>query len=563
MTTQSIPEWTGRLLQGDLVAGRFLVSTILGEGGQGQVVLAVNQRTQMEFALKVMSAAAHADPKQLARIFTEASASKLVDSDVFVKIYDMIEHNGLPVLVSEYVPGLTLTKDIELRGPMTVSRAAKIARQVALGLNQAQRKGFIHRDIKPDNIMVTSEDRAKVLDFGIAKNLNDSTGLKTQEGLAFGTPAFMSPQQARGEQLDGRTDLYSLGGVLFCMVTGRMPFMGKTAMDFIIMHISEPPPLASAVNPSVPAAFAEIIDRCLKKDPKERFQTGQELADALARFEASQLVPDETRGTAATTRREVPPPGATRAAPDPGQVPQAVIDERTVRQEPQQQSAPAAPVAGPPKRSKAVAVIGVGLVVAVAVAAGLWLTLKHPPTPHEDPVVAAPTPSSPIEPKPAGVVPVAVEGARVFLEVSPADAEVTVDGQRRVGASPFVVEGKAGQAVEVKVSAPSYVMQTLQLKLATGDQRRAVVLVAGPASPAAAPAEAARGKIEVLVEPTAMVYLDGKKIGKTPIKNLSVALGVHRVRLVNDDRGFPASTPFEKKITVRAGRTEVIDLDWR
>jgi len=231
MTTQTIPQPHAPLRPGDMVAGRFLVERVLGEGGQGQVVHAINQLTHGEFALKVMSAEAFADPKQRARVFTEAKAAQIVASDVFVKIFDMLEHNGLPVLVCEYVPGLTLTKEIELRGAMTTQRAARILREIALGIDQAHRRGFVHRDLKPDNVMLRADDRPKVLDFGIVKNLNETNGLRTQEGLAFGTPAFMSPQQARGEQLDGRSDIYSLGGVLFFMVTGRMPFQSRSRDD--------------------------------------------------------------------------------------------------------------------------------------------------------------------------------------------------------------------------------------------------------------------------------------------------------------------------------------------
>jgi len=548
MTTHSIPNAHAPLRPGDIVAGRFLVERILGEGGQGQVVHAVNQLTSGEFALKVMSAEAFADPKQRSRVFTEAKAAQIVANEVFVKIFDMVEHNGVPVLVCEYVAGLTLTKEIELRGPMTTQRAARVLREVALGVDQAHRRGFVHRDLKPDNIMLKADDRPKVLDFGIVKNLNDTGGLRTQEGLAFGTPAFMSPQQARGEQLDGRSDIYSLGAVLFYMVTGRMPFEKATAMDYVIAHISEAPPLAHQLSPAVSASFSELIDRCLRKDPAERFQSAQELADALARFEQSRIDPDETRGSVATTKKEVHS-GPTTAA------------------------AASAREAGTPPPARSALPLVIGGVVLVAAALGGWLVLRAKPAdPAETkaPTVEAAKVEQPSKPVPDVVAP-AAKRSRVFLTVEPATATVTANGKPLTGAMPLLIEGEVGTKVNVEARADGFAPKQEPLTLDESDARVTVRLQPATekreertdadenkAGATERSSSRQKGKLAVYAVPWATVIVDGKRIGETPIKDFTLSAGSHSVELINDELGKRD----KRRLSIAPNKTETIRVQW-
>ena len=249
----------------------------LGKGGMATVYLAIQESFEREVALKVMSPALSADPSFGERFIREAKiVSRLVHPNI-VTVYDVGVSNGHHFLSMEYVPGRDLRA---LRAKMSLRDVIGVIKDVALALDFANRKGCVHRDVKPENIMLHDEGgRAVLMDFGIAKLSDVSSGM-TQVGTTIGTPHYMSPEQARGKAVDGRSDIYSLGVVFFWLLLGHVPFSADSAVAVGIKHLSAPIP----VLPQALMVFQELIDKAMAKKPEQRFQSGRELAEALDRL---------------------------------------------------------------------------------------------------------------------------------------------------------------------------------------------------------------------------------------------------------------------------------------
>jgi len=249
----------------------------LGKGGMATVYLAIQESFEREVALKVMSPALSEDPSFGERFIREAKiVSRLVHPNI-VTVYDVGVSNGHHFLSMEYVPGRDLRA---LRAKMSLRDVIGVIKDVALALDFANRKGCVHRDVKPENIMLHDEGgRAVLMDFGIAKLSDVSSGM-TQVGSTIGTPHYMSPEQARGKAVDGRSDIYSLGVVFFWLLLGHVPFSADSAVAVGIKHLSAPIP----VLPQALMVFQDLIDKAMAKKPEQRFQSGRELAEALDRL---------------------------------------------------------------------------------------------------------------------------------------------------------------------------------------------------------------------------------------------------------------------------------------
>lgn len=260
----------------------------LGAGGMGEVWRAEDTRLGRPVAVKVLPPSLESDEESRGRLLREARTAAQLTHPNIATIHAIEHQDDAWFIVMEYVEGQPLSRRI--RQGMTEQEACRIARDVAQALSAAHRKGIVHRDIKPDNILV-SDTEVKVLDFGIAKRVSpeDSRGdtFVTQTGVILGTIHYMSPEQALGRTLDGRTDLYSLGVVLFEAVTGRLPFHGDTITDVLAKIIRDEPPDPEEVRPSISPAIADILRRCLNKDRDRRFDSAEALAQAL---EAAMLV---------------------------------------------------------------------------------------------------------------------------------------------------------------------------------------------------------------------------------------------------------------------------------
>lgn len=262
----------------------------LGKGGMGVVYKAEDQKLHRIVALKVLLANLVGDEKARKRFLREARAASAIDHPNICTVYEINETPNMLFFVMQFVEGATLKKTINGR-PMPIEIALEISLQLADALAEAHSHGIIHRDIKSSNIVMTERGQPKILDFGLAKLTEPGNGKRrggeiggmtelTQRGVPFGTASYMSPEQARGEVADGRSDIYSLGVVMYEMVAGRLPFRGKTSIDVMHSVIHEPPP---PLPESLPPLFARVIERALAKSTGDRFQTAAELLDELKR----------------------------------------------------------------------------------------------------------------------------------------------------------------------------------------------------------------------------------------------------------------------------------------
>jgi HD-like signal output (HDOD) protein/tRNA A-37 threonylcarbamoyl transferase component Bud32 len=278
--------------------GNYRVSRLLGSGGMGSVFLAEHVLIGRQVAIKVLDPQIADHPEVISRFFVEARAVNEIRHPNIVEVTDLGTHQGRPFIVMEYLPGETLEGRLAKQGKFSAEDTVRIGRQVASALGAAHERGMVHRDLKPANIMLRDHedypDFVKVLDFGIAKLLVTSTPVdhRTEVGTVLGTPAYMSPEQCLGDaELDHRSDVYSLGVILFLMLSGRLPFEGETFGRLIISHVHEPAPKLASIASAVPPGLAAVVDRCLAKKPEDRFATMKELRLALERAAGEAVFP--------------------------------------------------------------------------------------------------------------------------------------------------------------------------------------------------------------------------------------------------------------------------------
>jgi serine/threonine protein kinase len=270
--------------------GAYQIVAALGAGGMGEVYLADDTRLGRRVALKVLPGELAADPDRRQRLEREAQAAARLNHPNIVTLFSFEEAAGVVFLTMEYVEGQPLASQIPYDG-LAMDRLLPLAIPIADAVASAHQAGIVHRDLKPGNVMIaTAGGRVKVLDFGLAK-LHDtripdaaaSTGTVpiTADGHIVGTVAYMSPEQAQGRSTDGRSDIFSLGVMLFEMATGRRPFSGDSSISLITAILRDTPPSVTDIRPALPIEFARIVRRCLQKDPERRYQTALDLRNAL------------------------------------------------------------------------------------------------------------------------------------------------------------------------------------------------------------------------------------------------------------------------------------------
>lgn len=266
----------------------YEVEKPLGKGGMGVVYRARDTRLGRPVALKVLPPEFVGDDERKARFMQEARAASAVNHPAIAQVYEVDEGPEGLYIAMEFVEGRTVRSIIQAN-ELDVLGALEIAHQVAGGLSKAHEAGIIHRDIKPENVMVTPDGHAKILDFGLAKHVaaageggDDATRMetlaKTQAGFVLGTLRYMSPEQARGHQLDHRSDIFSLGVVLYEMVTGQLPFTGATPLDTLHAIAFEETRPVTALRPNLSPSLQRIVTRCLRKQPKDRYESAKDLA---------------------------------------------------------------------------------------------------------------------------------------------------------------------------------------------------------------------------------------------------------------------------------------------
>jgi serine/threonine protein kinase len=282
----------------------------LGRGGMAKVYLALQESVQRRVALKVMSPVLLVDPSFSARFMREARIAANLNHPNIVAVFNVGAHEDNHFIAMEYVPGGDLAA--HCIGGMPIADALRIAAEIAGALDYAHAKGFVHRDVKPENILFRDNGSTVLTDFGIARATNSNTQM-TKTGAVIGTPQYMSPEQARGKELDGRSDLYALGIVLYEMLTGKVPYEGSDSVAVGIKHVTDP-------LPRLPQGLTQIqplLERFLAKDPSHRYQTGDEAVLDIQRMEKQvaddkpvhiKLKPDAGMNTTFTDPPTVPMP---------------------------------------------------------------------------------------------------------------------------------------------------------------------------------------------------------------------------------------------------------------
>jgi formylglycine-generating enzyme required for sulfatase activity len=291
---------------------KFKVLRKIGEGGMGAVYLAEHLAMERQVAIKVVNQALVGSTQALDRFHREMKVAARLDHPNIVRALDAETAGDLHFLVLEYVEGHSLERVVRQKGPLSVLSACRCARQVALALQHAHEKGMIHRDIKPQNLMVTRQGVVKVLDFGLARLAREQgeLGALTQSGAFMGTPDYVAPEQALdAHRADIRADIYSLGCTLYYLLAGRPPFVESTAMKVVFAHVDQEASPLHEVRPEVPAELSAVVGRMMAKDPAARYQTPREVAETLAPF--CKVQPGEDRKAVVLET----PEGAARTMP--------------------------------------------------------------------------------------------------------------------------------------------------------------------------------------------------------------------------------------------------------
>ncbi|MDF3071378.1 MAG: serine/threonine protein kinase [Polyangiaceae bacterium] len=437
-------------LTGQLLDGRYQIDYVLGIGSMGVVYGARHAAVGKLVAVKALRAHLASDAEALQRFNAEATAATSIGNQHIVETFDFGRlADGTAYLVMEYLEGRPLADLIEGWAPLPLPRITKIGVQIAEALNAAHLAGIVHRDLKPDNVFLCERegdpDFVKILDFGIAK-FGVSQARLTQAGAVFGTPAYMSPEQAAGKTTDGRTDVYALGVMLYEMACGRAPFHGESALAVLSMHSTEEPEALSLRQPDVSKELEAIVHKCLRKDPDARYASMAELAADLSRLAAGMPV---------------------RAEPAPPSSPVASREDLVTLPDADAGAVP------PPVSVKGGGGVPFPLVLLLllGVAGGMFWMLRHrAPTVVTKVTQAEPKPLPPPLPSAAEVDEGAPE-TEVALVLFPLDARVLL-GDKDLGPMPVSVKVKDGQPVKLRIVRDGYWTRKLTVD---GSKKRVVV----------------------------------------------------------------------------------------
>ncbi|MGB2981229.1 MAG: protein kinase, partial [Candidatus Zixiibacteriota bacterium] len=271
------------LTVGGTFAGRYQVIEELGKGGMGRVYKVFDKEIKDKVALKLLNPEIASDKQTIERFRNELKLARKISHRNVCRMFDLSKEEGTHFITMEYVSGEDLKSSIRRVGPLSAGKAIFIAGQICEGLSEAHRLGVVHRDLKPQNIMIDRDGNARIMDFGIARSLK-AKGI-TDAGVMIGTPEYMSVEQVEGKKVDQRSDIYSLGVILYEMVTGRVPFEGDTPLTIAVKHKSEAPPDPRKINAQVPEDLSRVILRCMEKDRENRYQGVDELLSELGKIE--------------------------------------------------------------------------------------------------------------------------------------------------------------------------------------------------------------------------------------------------------------------------------------
>jgi serine/threonine-protein kinase len=396
----------GRPVVGRVLGGTYEVERPLGSGGMGAVFVARHVRTGRRYAVKVLLQDRALSPENSRRFRREAKALSALGHAGIIAVHDYAEGpDGLAYIAMDLLEGEDLASRLRRAPPLAWPEIQRICEEVAAALGAAHAVGIMHRDLKPANIFLARQpgapDRAVLLDFGLAKATDPAAQTQlTSTGEVLGTPLYMAPEQARGDDLDGRADLYSLAAVLYEMVTGTPPFSGPNVTAVLARLLTEaPPPAAPRARTPVPAAIDAVLQRALAKRPADRFPNAAELAGAVARAGLGPLQPVHDPALALTAATLIPPPAPPGRAPDvafsppavpaagplaapapPAAVPATAVVAPAVAAVPIVTTAPPFAAVGAPRRPGRAAVVGLALALPVvsALVVGVWWLRSSP-----------------------------------------------------------------------------------------------------------------------------------------------------------------------------------------
>jgi serine/threonine-protein kinase len=298
--TKTLETPADEFTRGTSFAGRYEIIEELGAGGMGKVYRVYDTKIKVEIALKILKPEIAADKKTIERFSNEIRLARDITHKNVCRMHDLNEDEGTQYITMEYVPGEDLKSFIKRVGQLPAGKVISITKQICDGLSEAHRLGVVHRDLKPQNIMIDKEGNAKIMDFGIARSLK-AEGI-TREGAIIGTPDYMSPEQVEGQEANQGSDIYSLGIILYEMVTGQVPFQGDPPFSIAMKHKTEDPLHPKKFNIQIPDELAHVIQKCMGKEKEDRYQTAGEILSVLKNIETS------TTSSMAETIEEIPKP---------------------------------------------------------------------------------------------------------------------------------------------------------------------------------------------------------------------------------------------------------------
>ena len=539
------------LTEGTIVAGRYELRQMLGRGGMGIVYRAFDRALEEEVALKILRPDVASAADLTRRFRSEIKLARRVRHRNVCGIHEYGQDGPIHFIAMELVAGEDLKRQLQAHGPMPPAEAWDIAVQIAEGLDAIHHADVVHRDLKAHNIMRDARGVVRVMDFGIAKALGMASGGATVTGQIIGTPEYMSPEQARGDQIDFRSDIYALGIVIFEIFTGSVPFRGETPMATLFKHIQEPPPIEG--RRGIPPRLVPILKRALAKDPADRFESASAMAAALREG----LEEDGAQGSQATVVFNVPtvvgPPGAGPRSADTSVSPPTQVSAPPRRAP----IRPSRPAPQPPRaRSSYAAPVLIGAVLAGATLIGATLLFFR----SRAAVSASPEPAPPVSIAGSTSLAPAPEVVEASPAIRPPDTpppSVAVSPPAPASARPAPARPTPAASVVAPRSSPTLVARSERAPSPTPLAPASAATVPPPSAPAAPrAATAGQGTVRIRVLPWADVEVDGELKGTTPLRPLALGAGTHILRFRHPD-----FRPLIKRITVRADETLTIEVD--
>jgi serine/threonine-protein kinase len=414
------------LKRGSIVAARYEILAPLGKGGMGMVYKASDHKLEETVAIKVLRPEIAADPDMERRFRSEIRLARRVRHRNVCGIHEYGEDGSLRYIAMEFIEGVDLRKVLSEEGALPLEQAFEYSIRTAEGLQAIHEAGIIHRDLKTANLMVDARGVLRLMDFGIAKQHgSDATG-STATGLIVGTPEYMSPEQARGEKVDFRSDIYALGVVAFEIFTGRVPFRGETPIATIFKHLQEPPPLEGPEAAALPQPVVPVLRKALAKDAVARYSTAAELAAAFA--EARDVAGVAPLAPGPVTPRPSPTVALDSFADGPTLLPEAtsspskaptrasLADPPTRALPPSEPTPTARELAS--RSGRSVPALGSAAIVALALVGGVWLWSQREGTPPSPQPSASPS-STVVEPTPAPLPAVVAGSGTLIVDALP------------------------------------------------------------------------------------------------------------------------------------------------